>query len=105
MKVYVAGPYTLGDVAANVRTAILAGSVLLDAGHEPYIPHLSHFIHLLAPRPYETWIRLDNAFLPHCDALVRLEGESRGGDAEVDLARKHGIPVYHSVGEFLLKAC
>ncbi len=101
MKVYVAGPYTNGDVAVNVRNAIQAGVQLLDAGHHPFIPHLSHFIHMQSPRPYEVWIALDNAFLPNCDALIRLPGKSSGADDEADLARELGITVYPSVKSFL----
>lgn len=101
MKVYVAGPYTLGDVAVNVRNAIAAGVELLDAGHTPFIPHLCHFIHMQAPRPYETWIRYDLEFLPSCDALVRLPGQSAGADGEVIEARKLGLAVYDSVGALL----
>ncbi len=101
MKVYVAGPYTKGDVAVNVRNAIKAGVQLLDAGHYPFIPHLCHFIHMQAPRPYEVWTAFDNAFLPDCDALIRLLGESSGADAEMALAWKLEIPVFSGVEHFL----
>lgn len=101
MRVYIAGPITLGDAAINVRNAIEAGTLLLDAGHAPYVPHLNHFWHLVFPRPYEDWLDLDNQFLPLCEALVRLPGESKGSDKEVALALSLGIPVYFSVSEFL----
>ncbi len=101
MKVYVAGPYTLGDVAVNVRNAIMAGVQLLDAGHQPFIPHLYHFVHMHQPFLYEVWTACDNAFLPDCDALIRLAGESSGSDAEVELAERLNIPVYPSVLHFL----
>lgn len=101
VKVYVAGPYTGGDPAVNTRTAMLAGAALIEAGHYPFIPHLFHFLHLLSPQPYEVWTDQDFAWLPECGALIRLPGESRGSDAEVEVARKLGIPVYGSVEEFL----
>lgn len=101
MRVYVAGPYTQGDVAANVRNAILAGDALLEAGHAPYIPHLSHFQHLLCPREYEVWMRLDFVWLRACEALVRLPGTSAGADREVAEARRLGLPVFFSMEEFL----
>lgn len=101
MLVYVAGPYTKGDVAVNVRNAILAGDALIAAGHEPFIPHLSHFQHLLCPRGYKTWMRLDLAWLRVCGALIRLIGESSGADQEVRDADRLGIPVYYSVEKFL----
>lgn len=96
-KVYVAGPYTKGDVAINVRNALEAANVLANLGFWPFVPHLSHFWHLVFPRPYDFWTGLDNVFLPHCDALLRLEGESKGSDAEVALAESLGIPVFYDI--------
>lgn len=83
MKVYIAGPYTSGDVAVNVRRAIEAATVIAEAGHTPFVPHLSHFWHLVSPHSYEFWLEQDMAWLPVCEALVRLEGESNGADGEV----------------------
>jgi hypothetical protein len=94
-KIYVAGPYTKGDVAVNVRNAIDMAHRLANLGYWPFVPHLSHFWHMLRPRPYEFWCELDNVFLPHCDALLRLPGESKGADAEVKLAESLGIPVHY----------
>ena len=96
MKVYVAGPYSKGDVALNVRSAILVAGQLRDAGFAPFLPHLTHFWHLVAPRPYEDWLDLDNQFIPCCDALLRIPGESSGADKEVALARSLNIPVFYS---------
>ena len=101
MKVYIAGPYTQGDVAVNVRQAMMAGLEVMRYGHYPFIPHLFHFVHLVSPQDYSTWIELDLEFLPTCDALLRLPGPSKGADAEVIEARKLGMPVYASMAEFL----
>ena len=101
MRVYVAGPYTKGDVALNVRRALAAGQQLVEAGHAPFVPHLTHFWHLVFPGPYEQWIRLDLEWLPFCNALVRLSGESAGADGEVKVAMSLGIPCYTSVEAFL----
>ena len=101
MRVYVAGPYTKGDTALNVRRAIGVGDELMDAGHFPFVPHLSHFQHMLCPRPYEDWMANDLVWLPQCEALVRLRGESPGADREVKMANDLKIPVYGSVAEFL----
>jgi len=103
MKVYIAGPYTKGDIAINVRNATEAANQILQAGHIPFLPHLTHFWHILFPGPYEQWIRLDLEWLSCCDALIRLTGESRGADGEVCEAVRLGIPVYNSVDEFLSK--
>jgi hypothetical protein len=101
MRVYVAGPYTKGDVALNVRAAIEAGDRLLKAGHAPYIPHLTHFWHLVCPGPYEQWTLFDLAYLGVCDAVVRIPGESRGADAEVMYAVGRHIPIFMGLDDFL----
>ena len=93
-RVFVSGPYTKGDVAANVRAAIEAAAQLTDTGYIVYLPHLTHFWHLVSPRPYEDWIKLDLAWLKLCDAVVRLPGESPGADREETEADTLGIPVY-----------
>ncbi len=100
-RIYIAGPYTKGDVAINVRNAIEAANSLADAGFAPFIPHMSHFWHMLFPRLYEFWLDLDNQFLPVCDALLRLPGESSGSDKEVALARSLNIPVHFSTDELI----
>ena len=99
MRVYIAGPYTNGDVGVNVHNAIRAADEVLELGHTPFVPHLTHFWHLLFPHPYETWTRIDNAWIPHCDVVLRLLGESKGADDEVELARTYDIPIIHSPRE------
>ena len=99
LKVYVAGPYSQGDTGANVHEAIRVTNHLADLGYTPYCPHLSHFWHLVHPRPYEYWLEYDIEFLLVCDVLLRLPGYSSGADAEVDIAKKNHMPVYYSVEE------
>lgn len=91
--VYIAGPYTGGDVAVNVRRAMDAGDAVEAAGYVAHVPHLSHFRHLHYARPYEHWMRLDLAWLAKCDVLVRLPGESPGADREVVEANRLGVSV------------
>jgi hypothetical protein len=101
-RIYIAGPYTKGDVAANVRSAYEAANQLADHGLAPFVPHHTHFWHMLFPRPYEEWLRLDLAFLPCCDALLRLPGESSGADRETAKAQSLGIPVFTDVESLIL---
>lgn len=101
MKVYVAGPYTRGDVAVNVREAIVVTNKLLDLGFVPYCPHLTHFWHLVTPRPYEEWLAYDLIWMEACDVVLRIPGESSGADAEVARALELGIPVFYSLEELL----
>jgi len=97
MKIYIAGPYTKGDVAFNVRNAIHAGAFVANLGHYPFIPHLTHFWHMMCPEEYEFWMRQDEEWLKCCDAIIRLEGESAGADREVAIATGLGLYVYYSL--------
>ena len=90
-RVYIAGPYTQGDVAANVRAAIEAGNRLMEVGYLVYIPHLNHFWHFLFPHDWQTWINHDLAWLPLCHIFVRLPGESKGADLEENKAIELGL--------------
>lgn len=95
-RVYVAGPLSK-DVIGGTAKAMEVGTRLLDDGFAPYVPHLSTFWCIAQPRPYETWMELDFAWIEACDALLRLEGESAGADREVLHAVKLGIPVFYSL--------
>lgn len=92
--IYIASPYTKGDIAMNVRAQIDAVDALMDAGLAPMAPLYSHFQHMIHPRHYEDWMAVDLVWVAKCDALVRLPGESSGADREVALAQSLGIPVF-----------
>ena len=92
--IYIAGPYSKGDVAINVKMAMKMANTLIDKGYSPICPHLSHFLHMQSPKPYETWLSVDDAQVLKCDALLRIPGESSGADKEVDLAIENEIPVF-----------
>jgi len=100
-RVYIAGRYSGGDVARNVRVAMKAADLLIQMGFAPYVPHLSHFLHMMAPHDYEVWMAIGLAWLRQCDAVLRLPGESPGADREVEVARILEIPVFHSVEELV----
>lgn len=101
MRVYIAGPYSKGNVMSNIREAIFAADWVWAARHAPFVPHLTGFWHVVSPHPYEKWLELDFEWLAACDALIRLPGESAGADREVAHAKKMGVPVFFSVPEFL----
>ena len=100
-KVYIAGPYTIGDTAINVRNSIKVANALADLGFAPYVPHFTHFWHMMYPRDYQFWLDLDNQFLPCCDAVLRIPGESNGADKEVGYALELGIPIFYSLNELV----
>lgn len=92
-RVYVSGPITKGNRSWNFFQAAEAQRMLLDAGYAVLNPMLSmahpdgHNI------SWEMWIASDLAFIEVCDLIVRLPGESKGADLEVQHATDRGIPV------------
>lgn len=96
-RIYIAGPYTNGDVANNVYNAISAADELLGLGFAPYVPHLTHFWHIMFSHKYDKWLELDNQYLVLCDGVLRLPGNSSGADSEVLLATEKNIPVFYDI--------
>jgi len=113
MRVYIAGPYSprksrtkheaLQEVSKNVQRAIEAAIALIEKGHYPYVPHLTHFIHInpKCPKDYgPSWYyEYDKTFLEHwAEALLYL-GSSEGADRELELAKKLGLKIFYSLDE------
>lgn len=107
--VYVASPYTKGDVGLNVHFQCAVFDRLLDEGDvTPLVPLWSHFQHTVKPRQYTDWLQYDFEIISRCDACLRLNAvvklkgvdynqeESSGADGEVDFCIKKGIPVFYS---------
>lgn len=99
IKVYIASPYTKGDVAVNVKMQLDCANDLMDLGFAPFAPLYSHFQHMAHPRPYQDWINIDLVWVEVCDCVLRLGGESTGADGEVELAYKLGKPVFYSLAK------
>ena len=97
VTVYIASPYTDGDVAVNVRRSIIAADALVELGCAPFVPLLTHFWHFLSPKEYEVWTEMDMEWVRRCDCVLRLIGNSKGADAEVTLAESLGIPVFYDI--------
>jgi nucleoside 2-deoxyribosyltransferase len=99
IKVYIASPYTIGDIALNVKRQMYITNELYQLGFNVFWPLHSHFQHILYPMPYEHWTKIDLDWIDACDFVLRLDGESKDTDAEVEYATKKGIPVVYSVKE------
>lgn len=97
IKVYIASPYTLGDVAVNVKAQLDCVDELMNLGFAPFAPLYSHFQHMAHPRPYQDWIKIDLVWVEACDCVLRLPGESSGADGEVKLAKQMNKPVFYSI--------
>lgn len=101
-RVYVAGPINgSGRQFENLRRALDAGTQLLELGMDPFVPHLNlQWQVTQSPAratSVERWQSWDDNWLGVCQAVYRLPGESPGSDHEEALARRLGIPVFHSL--------
>ncbi len=99
--VYIAGPYSHGDVIENICWAIDMAEILTDHGLIPFVPHLMALWAFRYAHEIHFWYDYDLAWLIHCDCLLRLPGESEGADAEVEFAKAHGIPVFENIRDCL----
>lgn len=106
MKIYIAGPYSAADDRGritNVNAAIDIALDLLERGHFPLIPHLTHFVDLRArdigrPLEWADYIAWDLQWLASCDGLLML-ANSPGAQIEKEVALLLEKPVFTSVGE------
>lgn len=99
--IYVAGPFSQGDVIGNCRSAVLAGDELLKSGFIPFVPHLSLLWQFLTPLDYRTWLEYDFEIVRRSDAVYRLPGQSPGADLEEAEAKKAKIPVFYELAELI----
>ena len=108
--VYIASPYTKGDVAMNTHFQCKVFDMLLSDGKVwPIAPLWSHFQHTVFPRPYQDWIVYDQALLHLYDACLRLtaelpgvsyqQHESSGADKEVQTFQSMEKRVFYSIEE------
>lgn len=99
LKVYIAGPYSGGDVMTNISSILHIADVLMRENFVPFVPHLSGFWHFHSYKEYDTWLEYDLEWLEACDVVYRCYGESPGADKEVAHAEKLGIPIVSSMHE------
>lgn len=101
--VYIASPYTLGDVEENVRHSIdIAEYISTVIGAIPVVPLLSHYWDKYYPHDWDFWMKICKEQVKRSDAIFRVEGESKGADIEVAIAKEHGIPVFESLHQLKL---
>lgn len=98
--IYVAGPIsTGGDILGNTRRGIQVGEQIRRGGFVPFIPHLSVYQEILTGTvSWEEWLTYDEEIILRCDGVFRMEGASKGADREVEFAKRHGIPVFQTLG-------
>jgi hypothetical protein len=107
--ILVAGPYRSGTgddadlMAANLARLEQVAWPLFRAGH---LPMIGEWVALPVLRsagatgvddPLAAQVMYPTAerMLAHCDAVLRLPGESTGADQDVELAQRRGLPIYY----------
>jgi hypothetical protein len=111
MMILIAGPYRSGTddrpdlLAANLRALEEAAWPIFRAGH---VPMIGEWVALPVMRgagstavgdPVSERVLYPTAerLLQHCDAVLRLPGNSTGADQDVRIARERGLPVFERV--------
>ena len=108
LLILIAGPYRSGTgddpalMAANLERLEEVAWPLFRAGH---LPMIGEWVALpvlasagepdpLGPLAADVMYPTAERLLAHCDAVLRLPGESTGADQDVAIARERGLPVY-----------
>lgn len=100
--IYLAGPMALGNMADNIGQAWAAAERLRDAGFTPITPQDNFFGSIVGKRrSHAEWLDIDEPLVHVSAAVLRLPGESKGADREVEWATAAGIPVFHNVETLL----
>jgi hypothetical protein len=110
MLILIAGPYKSGTggnldaMVANLRKLEAAAWPIFEAGH---IPMIGEWVALpvlhsagataLGELADDVLYPTAQRLLQHCNAVLRLPGQSVGADQDVATAEKLGLPVYHDV--------
>jgi hypothetical protein len=108
LLILIAGPYRSGTdddpakMAANLEQLEQAAWPVFAAGH---VPMIGEWVALPVLRsagatvfdPLATQVMYPTAqrLLEHCDAVLRLPGQSTGADQDVAIAQQRGLPVYY----------
>lgn len=118
LRVYLATPISVGDLADNINAATDCFHQLMSYGYAPLCPAWSCFATeafwgyrddrgedvvtvmaeaAAAPRKttWKEWMRVCLPWVTVADAVLRLPGYSKGADEEVELARELNIPVFY----------
>jgi len=113
MMILVAGPYRSGTgddpakLADNVRAMEAYALPLFRAGHVPVVGEwLALPLAALAGSRRPGDAAFDEVFHPiaerilsRCDGVLRVGGASQGADQMVEVARAHGLAVFHDLSE------
>ena len=113
MLILIAGPYRSGTgddpvkMASNLRKLEEASLPIFEKGHVPMIGEWAALPiwqvaggRQVGDALYERILHpTAHRLLQHCDAVLRLPGDSKGADNDVRIAGERGIPVYFDISE------
>ena len=113
MMILIAGPYRGGtndDPILIKKNLDHLESVALPLFRKGHIPMIGEWIalplmHLAGSKEigYSVWDEIQypiaHRLLEKCDAVLRLEGESKGADNDVKIARERGLKIYYNLDE------
>jgi len=105
LVVYIAGAYsadTVLGVFANMRRGLQKASLILEAGHFPFVPWCDFLIHMQMQLTLEQCYEWSMAFLERCDCVYVLQdgaAGSKGTQEEMRRASEIGIPVFFALHE------
>ena len=105
--IMVAGPYRSGSTNAavwdeNLRKLNRAANAILQKGHVPIIGvnMALPLIEVVGQESYNMiMMPLSLSLTERCDAVLRIEGVSKGADEEVERFRVRGLTIFHSLSE------
>ena len=99
-------------MSQNLKRLEAAAWPIFQAGHVPMIGEWVALPILLSagepsptgPLGAEVLYPVAQRLLEHCDAVLRLPGESTGADQDVAIAQERGLPVYYELDEIPSRA-
>ncbi|UII18984.1 DUF4406 domain-containing protein [Fulvivirga ligni] len=116
MLILIAGPYTSGTnddpalIKKNLENLEAMALPIFRKGHVPMIGEwvALPLLHLAGSKKPgdDVWNEIQypvaHRLLEKCDAVLRISGESKGADQDVEIARKRGLKVYYDINEIPL---
>ena len=116
--ILIAGPYRSGSnddparIAENLDRLESFALPIYEAGH---IPMIGEWVALPIMKQAGSTLLGDSIsqqylypvasrLIDRCDAVFRIEGQSKGADEDVRLALERGLPVYRDLGEIPVMA-
>jgi hypothetical protein len=105
--IYIASPYTKGDMILNIRHQINVFDELKREGIvTPISPLIYAFVEITHPDKYENWMNYDLDLIEHCDGVyvtntevgdyIQLAADSKGVKMEIKHALENTIPVWYN---------